>query len=281
MLALEERQRLSKQVKMNDLLKNIGLFANLPDADIALFAKVAQIMPYIKGAYLYLEGDQANSFYIICSGWIKLFNTTDDGEELILAMLTKDSITGETAIFEQGHFTSGAQVVEDAQILNIPLSLLTEQLRLNNLLAMNMLNSMVQYQRRHEMQLEQYLLYSAPQRIGCFLLGLLPVSEHKNGATLELPYDKTLIASTLGMKGATFSRALNILREETNIQISGTCVKIVSMERLLEFVNGCYSQTHLRGGGDYLKMFFSHPHSSFAGFSIYSFGLSTTRLRYW
>jgi CRP-like cAMP-binding protein len=110
-----------------------------------------------------------------------------------------------------------------------------------------MLATMVQYQRRHELQLEQYLLYSAPQRIGCFLLGLLPLLEQKDGVELNLPYKKDLIASTLGMKGATFSRALNILRDETGIHITGSRVTIDSIERLIRFTNGCYSLTHLRG----------------------------------
>jgi CRP-like cAMP-binding protein len=163
-------------------------------------------------------------------------------------MLTAGSTIGENSLFESGRFTSSAQVAEDATIISIPFSLLSEQLELNNQLALNMLGSMVQYQRRHELQLEQYLLYSAPQRIGCFLLGLCPALEQKDGVILNLPYDKTLIASTLGMKGATFSRALNILREETGIHITGTRVTIDSMERLLKFVNGCYSHLRLPDG---------------------------------
>jgi CRP-like cAMP-binding protein len=156
-------------------------------------------------------------------------------------MLTAKNIIGKDAIFHQGNFTSTAQVVEDVQVLGIPLALLNEQLHKNSQLALNMLNSLTQYQRLHERQLEQYLVYSAPQRIGCFLLGLCPVLEQIDGVELTLPYDKTLIASVLGMKGATFSRALNILRQETGLQIIGTQVKIESMERLLKFVDGCYS----------------------------------------
>ncbi len=245
MKASKEQEAGSKQCKSLAFFKSLTLFSHMPDEDIARFTDAAQIKSYKKGKLLYLEGEKANSFYIICNGWLKLFHTTEEGEEVSLAMLTRDSVTGENAIFEEGRFTSSAQVVEDSQILNVPLSLLKEQLRVNNQLAFNMLTSMVQYQRRHELQLEQYLLYSAPQRIGCFLLGLCPVLDQKDGAILNLPYDKTLIASTLGMKGATFSRALNILREETGIQIIGTRVTIDSMERLLKFVNGCYSHSHL------------------------------------
>jgi len=235
----------SKQCKSLSFFKGLTLFANMSDEDVARFADAALVKSYKKGQILYLESVQAEFFYIICTGWLKLFHTTDEGEEVGLAMLTKNNITGENAIFEQDKFTSSAQVVEDAHILSVPLNLLKEQLRVNNQLAFNMMASMVQYQRRHELQMEQYFLYSAPQRIGCFLIGLCPALEQKDGVILNLPYDKSLIASTLGMKGATFSRALNILRDETGIHISGTRVTIDSMKRLLDFVNGCYSHTHL------------------------------------
>ena len=247
MQTIKEQKTDLAEYKSLAFFKELTLFSGLSDEEIKRFADMSQSKPYKKGQIIYLEGERANSFYIICSGWIKLFNTTDEGEEVILAMLTKDSITGESALFEEGLYTSGAQVAEDVQMLSIPLSILKEQLRVNTQLAFNMLASMTKYQRRHEMQLEQYLLYSAPQRIGCFLLGLCPLLEQKDGVILDLPYDKTLIASTLGMKGPTFSRALNILRDETETRISGTRVTIHSIKRLLDFVNGCYSQTHLRG----------------------------------
>lgn len=225
--------------------KELTLFADLPDEEVGRFSDASQLKFYKKGKHLYREGEQAYSFYIICTGWLRLFHTTEEGEELNLAVVTRKSTAGESAIFEQGFFASSAQVVEDAQILSVPLALLKEQIRLSNHLAFNMLTSMAQYQRRHELQLEQYFLYSAPQRIGCFLLGLCPVLEQIDGVKLDLPYDKALIASILGMKGATFSRALNILREETGIRIIGTSIIIDSMERLLKFVNGRQPAPHL------------------------------------
>ena len=46
-----------------------------------------------------MEGEKADFFYVICTGWLKLFHTTEEGEEVILAMLTKNGITGENSIF--------------------------------------------------------------------------------------------------------------------------------------------------------------------------------------
>jgi hypothetical protein len=80
-------------------------------------------------------------------------------------------------------------------------------------------------------------MQSAPQRIGSFLLRLCP-HDKKKGIVLHLPYDKTLIAYTLGMKGSTFSRALNILRQKAGIRISGSRVEIEAMDGLIKFIYG-------------------------------------------
>jgi hypothetical protein len=49
---------------------------------------------------------------------------------------------------------------------------------------------------------------------------------------LNLPYHKTLIASRLGMKAETFSRALAKLRQETGIRIKGAAVEIDTVDQL-------------------------------------------------
>lgn len=173
-MAVKQAKNVTSKCVSLDFFKGLTLFNDLPDEDVSIFSGAAKIKNYKKGQFLFIEGERANFFYVICSGWLKLSHITEEGEEVNLAMVTRDSITGENAIFEDGHFTSNAQVIEDAQVLHIPQSLLREQLKCNTKIAFNMLSSMVQYQRRHELQLEQYLLYSAPQRIGCFLLGLCP-----------------------------------------------------------------------------------------------------------
>jgi hypothetical protein len=61
-----------------------------------------------------------------------------------------------------------------------------------------------------------------------------------------LPYDKTLIADTLGMKGETFSRALNVLRLKTGLRIKGTSVEIGRVDKLIEFVYGSLDTTRSR-----------------------------------
>lgn len=227
-------------------LRSASLFSNLSDEEITRFNDVAQTRSYGKGKILYLQEEPAEAFYVICSGWIKLFHSMPDGEEVIVDMLTAGHIVGESAIFEQSRHTSSAQVIEHVHLISIPSNILKEQIRLSPALALSMLSSMFRHHRRHYGEIALNAMQSAPQRIGCFLLRLCPVDK-KKGIVFDLPYDKTLIAYTLGMKGATFSRALNILREKTGVRISGTRIEIDSAEQLAKFVYGSLAAQYAPG----------------------------------
>ncbi len=218
-------------------LRRASLFFGLSDKEIACFADAAQTRTYKKSKILYLQDEPADFFYVICDGWIKLFHTMPEGEEVVIDMLTTGHMVGESAIFEQGRHTSNAQIIEDVHLLSIPAKLLKEQIRITPAVALSMLSSMSRYHRRHYGEIALNAMQSAPQRIGCFLLRLCP----RNSTTaivIHLPYDKALIASTLGMKSATFSRAVNILRQKTGIRIDGSRIEIDSTERLVKFVYG-------------------------------------------
>jgi CRP-like cAMP-binding protein len=218
-------------------LRYASLFLNTSEEELVRFQNAAQTRSYKKGKTLYLEGEPAKFFYVICSGWIKLFHTMPEGDEVIVDMLTTGHMVGESSIFEHDRHTSNAQIVEDVQLISIPSSVLKEQIDLSPKLAASMLSSMFRHHRRHYGELALNAMQNAPQRVGSFLLRLCPPDKKKD-ITLHLPYDKTLIAYTLGMKGSTFSRALNILRQKTAIRITGSLVEIDSLERLVKFVYG-------------------------------------------
>ena len=64
-------------------LRGASLFSNLSDKELACFNDAAHARSYKKGKVLYLEEENAESFYVICGGWIKLFHTLPEGEEVI------------------------------------------------------------------------------------------------------------------------------------------------------------------------------------------------------
>lgn len=240
MLPQTQQKNTARESGNTSFLKNISLFSKLSDETIEEFLKSSQTIEYKKGHMLYLEEEKAEYFYIIKYGWVKLFHTTLDGLEAVVDILTTGHIFGKDAIFEDDTYQCTAQIVEDAKLLVIPISLLKEQIQKNGQMAISMLSAMSRKTKKREMDAEHLSIQNAPQRIGCFLLRLCPLGK-EHDVTLHLPYDKVLIASRLGMKPETFSRALNTLKESTNIKINGARVDIDNINKLTGYCCGACS----------------------------------------
>ncbi|TNE62543.1 MAG: Crp/Fnr family transcriptional regulator [Alphaproteobacteria bacterium] len=219
---------------VTSLLVRHALFAGIDAATVDQFAQAGQLQDYSKGDTLFLQDDDAEWFYIIVSGWVKLFRETMDGHEAVIDILTSGQSFGETAILEDGRHSCGATAVEKVQLLRLPAPMLKRSISENNRMALAMLHTLSQHRRRQTREIESLTLQNASQRIGCFLLRLCTI-DMAEPIELKLPYDKSLIAARLGMKSETFSRALNKLRDETDIKVEGSLVTIPRLEVMSSF----------------------------------------------
>lgn len=217
-----------------DALRRAPIFADCSDTSLTAIVEQAHTETAAKGKILFLNGDEATSFFYVTQGWVKLFRETLDGTQAIVDILPQGSIFGETAIFGDGVYPYSVEAVEDCKLLRIPLSALKRQIEEEPKLAFGMLKSMARHRRQQDQELEHRTLQSAPQRIGCFLLRLLPANANQN-IVLNLPYDKSLLAARLGMQPETFSRALGKLKDETGIKIVGARVEIADITQLSHF----------------------------------------------
>lgn len=215
-------------------LQALPLFEAVAAETAERFSAAAQVRKHPKGSVLFLQDDPADYFYVILSGWVKLFRHTSEGDEAVIDMLTENSVFGETSIIEDGHHSFGAVVTDAAELISLPTSLLKTSIEDDNKLALAMLSSLSRHRVRQTKELEGMTLKNASQRIGCFMLRLCNSSD-EHDITIKLPYDKSLIAARLGMKSETFSRALNKLRKETNINISGSVVTIPEIDDLSHY----------------------------------------------
>ena len=149
---------------------------------------------------------------MVLDGWVKLFRTTPDGHETVIAAIARGESFAEAAGFAEGVFPVGAQVAEAARLLVVPTRSFTDQLGRNPMLAVNMLAGMSRHLRGLVEEIEQRTVKSAAQRLGAFLLRQRPDGRGREAAVIDLPTDKGLVAARLGMRPETLSRALGKLR---------------------------------------------------------------------
>ncbi len=220
--------------KTVDFLREIPVFSGLEQTALERICMQAHDLDAVKAKLLFVSGDPAEFFYVIKSGWVKLFRETLDGNVAIIDILTTGHMFGETSIFEDGAYPYSAEIVEDAAIIALPLADLKQEIENNQQLALAMLTSMARYRKQQEQEIEHRTMQNAPQRIGCFLLRLTRQNE-TGPVTIHLPYDKTLLASRLGMQPETFSRALSKLKEATGIRVKGATIELDNLEQLTNY----------------------------------------------
>lgn len=196
----------------------------------------SDIFEYAKGTSLFSAGDAAKKFYIIVSGWIKLYRSTHEGEEAVLAIFTRGDVFGEAAVFEDATYPFSAEVAENAKLVEIPAGFLRETAKESPDIMRRIMASMSREMHKLQLENEHLSIMTAPQRVGCLLLQL-STGMLGNGGTFTFPYDKSLAAARLGMKPETFSRSLAQLKP-FGVTISGAEIKMNSFQCLMQYVCG-------------------------------------------
>lgn len=241
---------MTEQDTIKDLLKHNSLFETCDDTLLSKFASQSTLQSFDKGQVLFVHEEPAKRFYLITSGWVKLFRETLEGTQAVVDILSSNHLFGETSIFQDDTYAYSAEVVESAKIISLPLSLLKSEIETNPKIASAMLSTMARFRRQQDRELEHRVIQNAPQRIGCFLLRL--TNQASSGAVkIHLPYDKSLVASRLGMQPETFSRALAKLKEATGLEINGSTIELSDIKQLIHFsCAACSSEFPCKDLGD-------------------------------
>ncbi|MCR6659120.1 MAG: Crp/Fnr family transcriptional regulator [Asticcacaulis sp.] len=223
---------MSKQI---DMLRTLPLFSDLPEDQVGLLASHSHIRKCERGTFLFLHGDDIRNFKILCRGTVQIFRETPDGHEVTSDILIAgDCINAEEVIALQKTHLTSARIVDDAQVLEVPINWMREHLADFNRLAPRLLQGLSERLHQAHMEAEHRSTMSATQMVACYLQGLCVLYEF-DPKGFDLPYSKTLIASRLRMELATFSRTLQKLKD-VGISVTGNRVIFTSLNQAGHFV---------------------------------------------
>jgi len=190
---------------------------------------------YARGEPVFHEGDPADGFFCIIEGWAKLTRLREDGDEVVVAIFSAGETFAEVAMFLGGRYPATCEAASPARILKIDAARLRSAVLAEPQLAFDMLAAASMRLRQLVDELEQLKAHSAPQRIADFFVRLAGAATGR--AQIALPYEKALIASRLGMKPESFSRALLRLIP-LGVVVERESVTIADVARLAAFANG-------------------------------------------
>lgn len=216
------------------LVRSLPLFQGLDTEVVYRLLDSAYVRSYSRGRTVFLQGQEADRFFVVLDGWIKLYRQTRDGNEAVIEVFGKGESFAEAAMFGNREFPVSAEAAGDSLLLAIPARPFMQRLREDVDLVFNMLGSMSVRLKRFVGRTEQFATRTTPQRVAVFLLNFGSTMEKT--VDIHLPYDKFLVAGRLSMKPETFSRALANLRE-FGVHTEGNLVHIEDVEALRRYAN--------------------------------------------
>ncbi len=190
---------------------------------------------YARGERIFDQGDPADGFFCIIEGWAKLYRLREDGEEVVVAIFSACETFAEVAMFLGGRYPASCETVSSARILKIDAAKLRRAVMEQPQLAFDMLAAASMRLRQLVDEIEHLKARSAPRRIADFFVK--QATETSGPARIALPYEKALIASRLGMKPESFSRALGKLAD-LGVVVERESVSIADVARLAAFAEG-------------------------------------------
>lgn len=81
-------------------LASIPLFAHIPQQELAKLSAMARQENYPKNAEIIAEGERSSGLYILLSGKVKVVLRSEEGKEIILALLNPPEYFGEMALLD-------------------------------------------------------------------------------------------------------------------------------------------------------------------------------------
>ena len=187
------------------------LIGSMPAADRERVLGYARPASFAEGEVLFLEGEAPQAFFLIVSGTVALSIATGGKRTGVIGVLSDGDTAGEVAVLDGGPYPVSARALGRVVALAIPgVPFLCHVEERADLLRGVMAGASVTLR---ALMRENGELKAMPtvERLCGFLLRLV-VDQPAGTAMIKLPYEKRVLAGTLGVSPESLSRAFGRLR---------------------------------------------------------------------
>jgi len=215
------------------LLQSVPIFSDLSASDLNKIAERMVLRTFTKGQMILLEDDLGQTFFVIAGGSVKITRLSDDGREVILAMLGESDFFGEMSLLDGAGRSANVVALEASEVLTLARNDFLEILQDYPKISISLLEELTQRIRKSDQQIESLSLSDVEQRIGITLIRLAEeLGTIKRGSVKikDLPYQQD-IANMAGTSRETVSRTFKLLEEKGLVTREGRKLTIYNFNQ--------------------------------------------------
>lgn len=207
------------------VFEDVNLFGILCPHKFKAYKSNHTFDAYKKSDYIYFEKDAANKVYLIEKGKVKIGYYTEDGQEVVKAILSKGELFGEKAILGIKEREEFAQSLDNnTSICPVGVNTMHELMRDNQTFSFKIYKFIGLKFKKLERRLKLLLFKDAKTRLLEFLDELCQDYGYNCDKTgdniIKHPYTQKDIASLIGISRPTLNLLLNELKENNTLNFS-------------------------------------------------------------
>jgi DNA-binding response OmpR family regulator len=184
-----------------------------------------------KRTTVYQEGKRPRYLFYVISGKVKGFRTNDDGKEYITDLFTSGDFIGYPAIIEDKNYDESAEVLETADILQIPKDDFLQMIYTDISIATKFIRLITQNVREKEERLLNLAYSSLRKRVAKALVDIHnKFNSGSEGQRIAIPRED--IAQYVGTATESLIRTLSDFKAEKLIEIKDGKILIPDPSRL-------------------------------------------------
>lgn len=220
---------------LKELLGAHHLFGSLKADNLEHLAQACRLVKLDNEQSLFHQGAEAQHFYLVVSGAVKLFRVSPDGLTKVIEVIRQGNAFAEALMFlQQRTYPLNAEAMGSSEVIAIPSQLYKELLLASPECALGVMGNMAVKLHRRINEIEILTLQNTRHRLGNYLFGLLEDPAAKTGE-IQLPMAKQLIASQLAMQPETFSRLIREMKDQGLVSVKGARIEVHDVAGLRAF----------------------------------------------
>ena len=211
-----------------DHLKNVPIFADLSSSDLEKISNKMISRNYNKGQVIILEESKGETFFVIKTGEVKVTKLSDDGREVILAILGESDFFGEMSLLDGEGRSANIVANEDSTALTLSRNDFLSCLESYPKIAISLLEELAVRLRKSDKHIESLSLSDSEHRIGITIARLAEeIGTIKKGVVSirKLPFQQD-IANMAGTSRETVSRTIKLFEDKKILTRNGRALTI-------------------------------------------------------
>ncbi|CAN5720899.1 Crp/Fnr family transcriptional regulator [soil metagenome] len=216
------------------LLGRTQLFSDLDRDSLARLGERAIERSYRKGQRVFHEGDLGDSLFVIVEGLVKVYVSSEEGDEMVLVTLRSPETFGELALIDGGPRSASAETLEPTSVLSLTRVTLLELMREHPALTESLLRALGGVVRRLTEQASDLVFLDLHGRVAKLLLALANERGEARGdeTVLDLHMTQSDLAGMVGGSRQSVNQILRTFERRGYLEFHGRQVVLKQPELL-------------------------------------------------